>query len=202
MTPHETEIRAAIAKHAGEVIPHIEACEPQHAAILPSEMLAFCCLALARGCQSAVESGRRYGYSTDVLSRIFETVSFEIDPLPEYDARFAKRGNLLMLRTDGAALPTFHRKEPAALLLDGPKGLPALRLATLIAERYRLIAIHDAHPGSQLRDAVEDTAYLTDNAWLIENFGHLDGPSLDLRGYASHAELLSVGNVLAILGAP
>lgn len=178
---------------------------PQHAAILPSEMFAFVALCWDQGVTVVVESGRRYGYSTEVLCRCgFEVVSCETDPDPYSDERLAGFGNLKMVREPGErALPLLldeNRNKKTAVLLDGPKGLTAFGLYRELQDRAVLWGIHDCYPGTPVRTKViENGGCCTDAPCWIASVGGLDEQSLRYRGYKTHGDLLTVGNVLGLL---
>jgi hypothetical protein len=195
------EVQSAVLTHAERVIPAIEKVAPQHSGILPSEMLAFIAVCLSRGVQTIVESGRKQGVSTEILSNLdWHVTSIDNNPVPEADALLAGRDNLTLLKGDGYNFVSSHKPTATAgLLLDGPKGPPAYNLVQSVRDRYAVVAIHDAHPGSQLRELVKDRWYLTDNPWLIDRYGYLDLPHLKHCGFNSHSALLGEANCLAIL---
>lgn len=183
-----------VNRHADYLIPRIQAVPPQHAAILPSEMLAFCAYCREHCVERVVESGRRYGYSTDVLSRMdWEVISIELNPEPTYDARLR---NVQLVKGDGEELVPTLVDENTAVLLDGPKGLKAWRLWKAI--NPSVCGIHDAYPGTEIRELATD-AVLTDRQEFVDEFGWLDMEMLRFRGFNSHSELLPNGSVLAIL---
>ena len=187
---------ATARKHAAFLIPRIQEVSPQHAAILPSEMLAFCAMCLEQGVIRVVESGRRYGYSTDVLSRMpWETVSIENSPEAEYDSRL---DNVTLLKGNGEQMVPLLVGAGTAVLLDGPKGLKAWALFQQIRNKIVLCGIHDVYRGTQIRDMAAG-AFFTDQQEFVDEFGWLDAEMFKMRGFTSHSELFSGGNVLAIL---
>lgn len=174
----------------------------QHAAILPSEMLAFCCVCAAQEVEVVIESGRRFGYSTEVLGRgPWDVVSIEHNPNEEFDERFKGHSRIKLVRGSGEhALPGLLDGRRTAVLLDGPKGALALKTLKGILPKVHLGAIHDVYRGSEIRSLLShgDTTY-----WLSEGFScdqdwDLDTDMMLHRGIRSHAELFTTGNVLGL----
>lgn len=187
-----------------EISDRIARVEPQHAAILPSEMLMFCEACLRAGVTYVIESGRRYGYSTEVLCQFPEwrVTSIESGPEADFDQRLRKYDQLKMVTGyTQSELSSLWSKEPTAVLLDGPKGMIAYEIFKQNRGRAVVWAIHDAHVGTPIREAmIAEGATLTDRFDLLQRWGHLDHDSLRYRGYTSHGELLPYGSVLAIVG--
>lgn len=129
-------------------------------AIFPRELVVFLAALDDLRIRLVVESGRQDGYSTAALGtwstesggRVV-SVDLELDPeraeacrarLADYPAVEVLRGDAYELV--GAALDT---DEPTALLVDGPKGFPALSMLLAAAQRpsVRLLAQHNLDPG-------------------------------------------------------
>src|SRR6056300_566909 len=108
----------------------------QSGGVLTSEMLLFLSASISIGANSSiVESGRRNGYSTKIIGEFLNEGivdsfhSFEIDPNPEVDAFLRKKyPRLLMFKGDSKLhIPNAYKdKRDISLLLDGPKGPPAM----------------------------------------------------------------------------
>ena len=171
-----------------------------HAAILPSEMLLFCALAGSQNVECVVESGRRHGYSTEVLARQgWRVLSIDTHPNQEADSRL-HYGNLTLLSGDGLTrVPELLTGRRAAVLLDGPKGMVALRLLDSIRDQIVLGAIHDCYQGTDVRrELTQRGAVFSDDPEFLAEFGELDTEMLVHRGYDSH-DFLREANVLGIL---
>ena len=110
-------------------------------AIFPREMVAFLAFCASLGINSFVESGRQHGYSTELLAEFVTqrggrvtSIDVEIDDdmATETRRRLAKYSNLDLIRGNAfhklAAALRATAPESTALLVDGPKGFPALSL--------------------------------------------------------------------------
>ena len=104
--------------------------------ILPSEMLFFVALCKSQGVDLIVESGRKRGFSTEVLARSFPTteiVSIERRPRTDLDKRFDSYDNVQLITGDAetelARISSRFHYRRAALLVDGPKDDAAFDLA-------------------------------------------------------------------------
>ena len=186
-----------------EIIGRIASVPPQQDAILPSEMLLFCRTCLSCGVRHVIESGRKYGYSTEVLCQFdWRVSSIECSPDNESDARLSRYGNLQMIH--GMAENTIKQlfsDKPTAVLLDGPKGLVALSIMQKLWQYAAVWAIHDVYCGTKIRDELGkyDGVTFSDDSVHLSQFGAMDVDALRLRGYTSHGELLPVGNVLGVV---
>ena len=186
-----------------EVIGRIASVPPQHAAILPSEMLLFCRTCLNCGVRHVIESGRKYGYSTEVLCQFaWQVSSIECSPERESDARLSRYGNLEMIHgLTEHVLKQLFMDRPTAVLLDGPKGLVALSIMKKLWKSAAVWAVHDVYCGTKIRDELGkyDGFTFSDDPVYLSQFGAMDMAALQLRGYTSHSELLPVGNVLGVV---
>lgn len=168
--------------------------------ILHSEMLAVCGVCQALGVTAVVESGRCRGQSTLVLARFFEgssTTVTSIELARDEDAHFAEQrlapyAHVKLLYGDAfRVLPTVLdnlKDQHVALLLDGPKGKPAIDLARdAFARHPHLVAafIHDMRVDTPQRAALTTEplrAFCTDDAAYIREFSALDEPCLPRPG--------------------
>lgn len=178
------------------------AVEPQHGSILPSEMLLFCAAALEAGVSTVIESGRRFGQSTEILAMLnnWTVYSVERDSSKEQrasDARLARHANLRLVAGSGERMVPRLAAEhaPAAVLLDGPKGVLALSVANSI--KTPVVAIHDCYPHTEVRQRFTGAVF-TDDPEYVERFGWLDEATLKYRGHANHGEILPFAGVLGV----
>ena len=105
---------------------------------------------------AVVESGRKNGYSTETLAACtelgFELVSIEREPILQVDQYLSRKypARVYLQRGNGRRLvPYYVRRrvrqgDRVAALLDGPKGLKALKLFDRIGWRSTHGAMHDA----------------------------------------------------------
>jgi predicted O-methyltransferase YrrM len=151
-----------------------------------SEML-FVLAAAGPGFDGLVlESGRARGQSTFVLGTVFpqaKIVSIEFDrdspDVPVAEERLKRFENIELLFGDSRKL-LFERLEPGAIvIIDGPKGFRALRLALQLLRtgKVRMVFIHDVYKGVPTRAFLEHhvpTTIYSDQADFVERFRHLD----------------------------
>lgn len=168
--------------------------------VLHSEMLAVCSVARSLGVGAIVESGRARGQSTLQLARFFEgspvrIVSVELardDDAEFAEARLAPYPHCEIRYGDAfeavpAALDELQ-ETPAAVLLDGPKGLPAIDLIGSLFERFsnlRVAFLHDTRRQTPQRDAIESAgirAFFTDDAEFVRRHADLDRACLPRGG--------------------
>ncbi len=160
--------------------------------VLHSEMLAACGIVDALGVRTVLESGRARGQSTLQLARYLEgsgrsLVSLEMSR--DDDAIFAERrlaGHARCELRYGDAFESLADAitelgdSPAALLIDGPKGLPAIELIGDLFERFanlRAAFLHDTRRQTPQRELLENSgvrAFFTDDDEYVERFGVLD----------------------------
>lgn len=161
--------------------------------ILHSEMLAVCGVSDLLNVDVVIESGRCRGQSTLVLSRYFEgrdvkIVSIELmkdENAPFAEARLAHFANTQLLYGDvNDLLPGIlaqHAGKRVALLLDGPKGQPALDIArAMFAQHPNLVCafVHDMRLDTPQRPAAEREpmrSFFTDDEGYLRAFSALDG---------------------------
>jgi hypothetical protein len=146
----EAEIALAANDAAGWVI----------GAINPCELAYFAAVCRVSGVRRIVESGRQDGYSTRILGRLAErtgitvvSIDMEIDQARADACRARLAGlPLELLKADAyraVGEEIAKSAQPTALLIDGPKGFPALALL-LAASRFehvRVLALHNLSAG-------------------------------------------------------
>lgn len=155
--------------------------------ILPSELLAFVACCLEQGVRHVVESGRKFGHSTRYLAQwpdYFDVTSLEQDPEREWDHAFDNMPHVHLVKGDATrTLPRLVNGMlyRTAVLLDGPKGVTAMRLADEFKSRIVLYGIHDlsvTNVGGAVNPhrkvANERDAFFTDQADWSKVFSSLD----------------------------
>lgn len=194
--------------------------------ILHSEMLAVCGVCDRLGVGVIIESGRARGQSTRVLSDYFAgtpTRVMSLELMRDADAAYgeralAGRGNVELLWGDAfellPGLVREHAGERVGVLLDGPKGSPALDLAEqAFAAGASCVLIHDMRRGTPQRSDAEGRAlraFFTDDEAYVREFGSLDascapGPGQPITphtwrpGMKGHDRIESYGPTLVVL---
>lgn len=185
-----------------------------------SEML-FLLAAAGRGFDGLVlESGRARGQSTFVLGSIFpesKIVSIEFDRnSPDSavaEARLKDFGHVELLYGDSRRLLFEHLRPGAVVVIDGPKGFRALRLALQLLRtgRVKMVFVHDTYKGLATRGFIErhvPTAIFSDHGPFVQRFKHLDercwegfdtGEPLEWRPGSGDAGQSSYGPTFACL---
>ncbi len=207
-----------VERHRATIWPVLDKIEYRPSGILPSEALIFCCLAQSQCVEEAIESGRRFGYSTDCFASVFPLGVVSVDSQSEShgdtDARLKKRhgSGVMLIKDDGAIripqLAACHAGH-IAVLLDGPKGPAALDVVDKIIDKVVFAAIHDLSqrcetPGGSQPNASRAMArrlypdvLFTDAPEITEAYGHLDERAW--KGtYGSRSELTACGSTLGI----
>lgn len=178
---------------------------PQHSAALPSEMLLFCSVAHELGANWIIESGRKHGYSTELICSFppgfSRVVSVDRTPIEHDDTRLSMAyKNLSMKQGDGGEYAEKHCDTRCSVFFDGPKGDVALDWASKILPKCRSVAIHDLCRKSPCRPRAERMgAFFSDDREFLEKFGEIDKPHLEFRGYSSHGSLLGEANVIGVI---
>ncbi len=194
--------------------------------ILHSEMLAVCGVCEYLGVRVVIESGRARGQSTRVLSDYFAGTTVRVrslELLRDADSAYGERAlagreNVELLWGDAferlPALVREHAGERVAVLLDGPKGSPALDLAErAFAAGASCVFIHDMRRGTPQRPDAEGRdlrAFFTDDESYVREFGALDAacaprpgqpitPHTWRPGMKGHDRIESYGPTLAVL---
>jgi len=151
-----------------------------------SEML-FVLSAAGHGFTGPVlESGRARGQSTFVLGRIFpdsKIISIEFDrnspDVPIAEERLTPFGNIKLLFGDSQKLLFEHLKPDSVVIIDGPKGFRALRLALQLLKtgKARMVFVHDTYKGLPTRRFLSHHvpgAIFSDHGPFVERFRSLD----------------------------
>jgi predicted O-methyltransferase YrrM len=183
---------AAVAARARELMPEFCAAigdwrrGSDPGGIGPRGMFFFYAAVRPFAPRQILESGRMRGGSTLMLARCFpeaKIVSVEFDRDPAYAAvaqsRLKAYGNVELLFGDSREiLPT--RLQPGdAVLIDGPKGFRALKLAAqlLRTEKPCAVLIHDFHSREPARKFVErywDNAFFSDHSSFAAHLPELN----------------------------
>lgn len=165
--------------------------------VLNSEGACFAGLCRLLGVQNVVESGRARAQSTFLLATLLPDVKiFSIESECDADAQFGvsrlqEFANVTLIEGDAWVLASHvlgDLKEPTALLIDGPKGEEAVRLAqqlVAVHEHVVLIGIHDMHRNDTTARGLPnisrhwfshafDRHIFTDNEHLVDAFSELD----------------------------
>ncbi len=156
-----------------------------------SEML-FVLAAVGPGFDGQVlESGRARGQSTFVLGRIFpdsKIISVEFDrdspDAPVAEARLKDFAHIELLYGDSRRL-LFEKLQPrAVIIIDGPKGFRAIRLALQLLRtgKVKKVFIHDTYKGLPTRRFLErhvPGTLFSDHQPFVQQFKHLDAPCWD-----------------------
>ena len=141
--------RGIAAKWEPVCAPVLESVPLRAGAMLPSELLLFAALCLETEVGVVVESGRKEGYSTEILCRVggWLVHSVEKAVVEEADKRLAAAcgGRLALHRGDGRRLvPTLvDAARRTAVLLDGPKSTGANLMLPSIRGAAVFVGIHD-----------------------------------------------------------
>lgn len=186
---------------------------PQGGGILFSEMLLFFAVCKLRGVQHFVESGRRNGYSTQIIASWCrkhggQLESVEHDPIPDVDEALRREYSDVanLVQGDGMTVVPYLSDSRSGVLLDGPKGLRALRLLRSID--YRVGAVHDVHRYcegggiNETRTTAESmfpSALYSDDPEWVERYGHHDEPFWIAGKYTSRQEMVACGFTLMVL---
>lgn len=149
-------LRRAIEEEAAIALAEDSAAQWVVGAINPCEMAFFVATCRVAGVRRIVESGRQDGFSTAVLGRAAARTGISVASIDlELDAdraracreRLAKL-DLKLIRGDAyraVGEAVVASDEPTALLIDGPKGFPALAmlLAAGRLAHVRVLALHN-----------------------------------------------------------
>ena len=164
-------------------------CRPR--GIWISELFAFAAWAWALGIDCIVESGIAHGQSTDILRQCFSRVySIDHAVMPDVAARLIRDGVqvssadahvVLMPIVEQLVAAGYH----TAVLLDGPKGEPAVELGLRCLDHGAVFfAVHDTYCCAEAPNAVRARleaegrsprwAWSTDDASFVRAFSYLD----------------------------
>lgn len=150
-TLNPLELALETEKLQGEFLRKCGHLEPTGGSMLPSEILAFIAACRMHGVGKVVESGRQWAYSTRcLLSMGMEVISYDNNPQVESDARLKRDFPKAEIIAGSCPMGIIRKKVPFALLLDGPKGAPAVQIVR--NSNPTIAAIHDCHAGSVSRN--------------------------------------------------
>lgn len=212
---------AIVEKWLDNCLPAVEATPVSGGAMLPSEMLLFISLCREQSVDLIIESGRKNGFSTEVLCRAgeWQVHSIEKAVVPEADRRLGELfGERLTLhRGDGKVLvpSLIDGSKRTAILLDGPKNLDGCRVFEAVRDSIVFAGVHDVakrncsdtsqpNEGRIVAERLDAAAYFSDAPDYLERFGHLDRRWMDgnpdpAGRYTSHSTFIGVTCVLGIL---
>lgn len=200
-------VAAAAHTHAPKFEPLCDGYEER--GILCSEMLAVCATCAELNVDVIIESGRCRGQSTRTLARFFEgtgvkIVSIELmkDDIGDWqfaEAQLKPYSNVELLYGDAAKVVPEQlerfKGQRIALLLDGPKGLPAIELIdNAFANSPDLLCafLHDTRRDETLspqRALLEEglaagarRVFMTDDEEFVARYRHLDNCCLPKQG--------------------
>jgi len=171
----------------GRVMPNIKLSK----GILNSEGFAFCALADYFKVDLIVESGICNGGSTIILGKYFTEIpiiSIDLKTKMEAIIRTSIFHNITIINGDSnTLLPQIidvFKDKRIVILIDGPKGIPAITLARkcLKNNNVMLVGIHDLFRNLYgvkkddrvLFDSLKVNKFITDNNEFVEKFGYLD----------------------------
>ncbi len=135
-----------------EMLKTIESIPYRPKGIFPSELCLLVLFCQENGIDTVLESGVLNGHSTKLLRALLpdvKMVSFEKNPSDQAIAEF---GNDLIVGDSFEAIPEWiHQNNPerVAVLIDGPKGLLALKLKENLIKMdcIKVVGIHDLPRG-------------------------------------------------------
>jgi len=185
---------------------------PKGGGMLPSEMLLFASVCVEQGITHVIESGRKLGFSTEVLCKCgcFEIWSIDNDPIEESDATLKNLyPELKILRGNGnkmvASLVSELNVRRIAVLLDGPKNTTGCKVFKRIKQNITIAGIHDVckknelgelNPGRITLETKHDS-FFSDDTDLLKEFGEIDAEFLH-PSYSCHSDLLPYSCVLGV----
>jgi len=183
--------KAAVVKRADSLLPDYRAAiaaippEAGFGGIWESEMFLFYAAVHPYGPKQILESGRARGKSTLILARSFpnaRVISVEFDSRSENaaaaEAKLKPYSNVELLYGNSRDILPQQLQTGDAVLIDGPKGFRALKLALQLLRTGKPCAvfIHDFPPDSLQRKFVERNwpdAFFGDDP-LFQRFQSLD----------------------------
>jgi hypothetical protein len=151
-----------------------------------SEMLFVFAAAGEAPTGPVLESGRARGQSTYLLAKIFpgsKIVSVEFDrdspDAPVAEDRLSGFEHVQLLYGDSQKLLFDHLEPGAVVIIDGPKGFRALRLALQLLKTGKpsMVFVHDTYRGLPTRRFLENHVpgtFFSDEDRFVERFRHLD----------------------------
>ena len=166
--------------------------------IFNSEMLLFVSLVNYFNVKLIIESGRANGQSTKIIAKYFNNPEYRIISIeyakynPDVKNSYKKLKNfknLKLLFGDSFKLLPNLITEESCVLIDGPKGLSALKLALDCFKNpfVKAVLIHDMHKDSQYRNIAEKVFpnhFFTDDKDYVKAFRRIDKKNwIKLRKY-------------------
>ena len=161
--------------------------------VFNSELLLFISVVEILKPDRIVESGRARGHSTKVLAQYFEGRNIDIVSIEQARgtdddeiARDKLEGHeqVELAYGDSREIIDSKLESSTVVLIDGPKGDEAIRMALDLLKRDETAAVfaHDLHRNTLHRDLSEllfNYTYFSDDEAFVEEFRHLDDPCWD-----------------------
>lgn len=185
--------------------------------ILNSELLLACSIMDIYDPEIILESGVARGHSTEVFARFFpEKKIIAFEKADDEDAKYGKDrvsryGNVNYQYGDVFSLVPKFTKQRFVAVIDGPKGLDAIKLARLFYKNDRCLAImiHDFHSNAEERADLErafPNVFYSDDPEFVERFRYLDHDCWEKMNKKKFAPYLrhgrpmkSYGSTLAVI---
>ena len=160
--------------------------------IINSELLLFCSIVKEEGITSIIESGRTRACSTEIIGKFFQNTNVKIKSIEfdqkseDTDVALKKLENVnnaeLLFGDSFKVIPTVMGEEKTAMIIDGPKGLYALKLAFESLINYPNLShvfLHDMHKDGYIaRPIIEkffpESTFFSDDNEFVNKFKHLD----------------------------
>jgi len=176
-------------------------------AIAYSEAFAFCSMCDFFGVNRIIESGVRNGGSTKLIHLYFG----DDVKLSSVDKKIEPRLRNIMPKVEFVEgfgneevpklLNSVTENDIIGIILDGPKGTPAIKLAEECLElnNVKFVAIHDTYkkdnPTREKIEAMNNKFFSTDAEWFVKSFSELDKPDKSFESrysnYGSYSFTLS-----------
>lgn len=180
----EDAIRAALS------VPELAAEPYEPRGIINSEMALIIGLCREHGIETVIESGRARGQSTYLLAKYLPGAAIvSVERQRDADALYCENRvdgfhNVTLIYGNGLSLIPGLAEDAGgkiAVLLDGPKGFPALELLEMVKETVTIGFIHDMRKldkgkPAPFRQAAEawPGAFFTDADAFVEATRHFD----------------------------
>lgn len=186
-------------KLQGEFLKRCGHVEPTGGSMLPTEILAFIAACRMHGVNKVVESGRQFGYSTRCLLLMgMRVISYDNSPRPDSDAILKRDFPEAKILTGSCPMAIVRNKNPFALLLDGPKGAPAVQIVD--NSNPTIAAIHDCHAGSVSRSMLYPRGWVMTDEFV--QLSELDLQHLAKKGLPQSPSIFSECMCLGIAHFP
>jgi predicted O-methyltransferase YrrM len=176
-----------------------------------SEMFFLYASASSCGPGQILESGRGRGQSTYLLALCFPRtpiVSIELDPrspdVPIAEARLKGFSNVSLQFGDATRMLPQLARPGDVVLIDGPKGFGALRLALRLLRMRKpaMVFVHDCSKGTAEREFLAKHipgAFYSDHSAFVEAYARLDEHCRDAGDLGSGKVWSSYGPTLACI---